>query len=248
MAQSALNYASKWRGGHHNCTAKDLVNGQIRRTGLANGVIIRYGWSAGECTPLGTRYGPKPRCMNGYMNHGYKGKSTKTAPPKKLWTKDSLPSIVTNGSAAETIRSTVVPDGISANGALFGNFDQVVPDPRLSVSQNKQSKKKFRYKKKRNEEVASQGRSALPLQEKEDWEKEIEVTPKDREKMCFGIVPFGPEDSLSCALRDLRLQHGGVVDSPLTTNYIPAKHHPRPIQWTRYRIPTELDQFADADE
>jgi len=53
---------------------------------------------------------------------------------------------------------------------------------------------------------------------------------------------------LPFALRDLTLQQGDTVVLPLTANYNPAKHHPRPFPWFHYGIPTEPDQFADADE
>lgn len=62
------------------------------------------------------------------------------------------------------------------------------------------------------------------------------------------LPPPGPEDVLHFALRDLRLRQTQTADLPLTANYRPALHHPRPVKWSCYSIPTEPDQFADADE
>lgn len=63
----------------------------------------------------------------------------------------------------------------------------------------------------------------------------------------FSVPLPGPEDVLHFALRDLTLQQRDSVDPPVTANYSPSARHPRPVKWFCYSVPTEPDQFADAD-
>lgn len=64
----------------------------------------------------------------------------------------------------------------------------------------------------------------------------------------YSVPPPGPEDLLHFALRDMTLLQMDTLDLPVIANYSPAVHHPRPVRWSCYNIPTEPDQFADADE
>ncbi|CAL8289435.1 unnamed protein product [Arctogadus glacialis] len=82
--------------------------------------------------------------------------------------------------------------------------------------------------------------------EDEDWEKDIqEVVLVDWEKRTFGLQPYGPEDLLSFALRDVSLH---PTAPPITAGYTPARSHPPPILWKCYSVPREEGQFSDVDE
>ena len=112
-----------------------------------------------ESAPVGALYLPRSLyLMNGYINHGYKSKNIKAAPPKKPGTIEGPPSSsATNGSAAGEVGSADVPAGVSANGVaevnavtLSCNLDQTAQDPTLSAPRkNRRRKKKYRHKKKR---------------------------------------------------------------------------------------------------
>ncbi|XP_044044940.1 uncharacterized protein LOC122872904 [Siniperca chuatsi] len=267
MPQNGRNSEGRRRGMSRNtCKANSQVSGQVPATGLVYCAIVHNGCPAAatrtsESTPAGTLNGTKPQCMvNGYINHGYKGKSTKAAPQRTLRKQGSTISAVTDASADGRVHSAGIPGGISVNGAtsldtvaLPCNSDQMAPEPSPSAAAKNQRRRrnKFRRKKRHTEVVCPENPTppVVPPHEEEDWENEIqEVTLTDWEKMCFGVRPYGPEDVLHFALRDLTLRQRDTVDLPLTANYSPTVHHPRPVQWSCYGIPTEPDQFADADE
>lgn len=65
---------------------------------------------------------------------------------------------------------------------------------------------------------------------------------------CYSLPSPGPEDVLHSALKDLSLKETDAVALPVTVDYRPAVHHPLPVQWLCYSVPTEPDQFADADD
>ncbi|XP_074486553.1 uncharacterized protein LOC141764829 isoform X2 [Sebastes fasciatus] len=261
MPQNGLSYEGR-RGWTHHSTCK--ANDQVPGTGLVNGAVAHNGWPAAatrtsESTPAGTPNGTKPQCMvNGYINHGYKGKSTKAAPQRTRRKHGSTISDVTDASAAGGVRSAGTPGGVSVNGAASLDTvappcksEQMAPRHNLSAAAKNKRREKFR-RKKRNTEVVCPEYPTLPLlppPEEEDWESEIqEVKLTDWEKMCFGVGPYGPEDVLHFSLRDLTLKQRDTVDLPVTANYSPAVHHQRRVRWSCYSIPSEPDQYADADE
>ncbi|XP_038569665.1 uncharacterized protein LOC119899233 [Micropterus salmoides] len=266
MPQNGMNNEGRRRGmSRRTCKANGQVSGQVPGTGLVNGAVVRNGCPAAdtrtsENTPAGTLNGTKSQCMvNGYINHGYKGKSWKRAPQRTFRKQGSTISVVGDASADGRVCSAGFPGGISVNCAtsldtvdLPCNSDQMAPEPSPSATAKKQRRRKIFRRKKRGTEAACLENSTPPLvppKEEEDWENEIkEVTLTDWEKMPFGVRPYGPEDVLHFALRDLTLIERDTVDLPVTANYSPARHHPRPMQWFSYSIPTEQDQFADADE
>ncbi|XP_047434854.1 uncharacterized protein LOC125004357 [Mugil cephalus] len=227
-------------------------------TGLVYGAFVHNGFSAAatgtsENTPASALCHTKPLSMvNGYINHGFQGESAKATPIRILRKQGSPISVA---AAANRVSNADDPGATSVSGdttsdavALPQTFGQMEPEP-SSAARKKQRRKAFKNKK-RNTEVAFPDSSAprlMPPQEKEDWENEIQdVTTTDWEKMCPGLRLYGPEDVLLSDLRDLTLKQRD--DLPVTPSYSPAIHHPRPIQWSCYNIPTEPDQFADADE
>ncbi|XP_023256669.1 uncharacterized protein LOC111650952 [Seriola lalandi dorsalis] len=267
MPQTDMNFEGRRRGTLCNtCRANGLVNGQAPGTGLVNGAAAHNGYRAtatriSESTPAGTPNGTKPQCMvNGYINHGHKGKRTKAALPRTLGKQGSAISAVTYPSAAGRVIRRDSPRCISVNGAASldtvavpNNSGQMAPERSAPspAAKNQRRKKKFRHKKRETEVVCPEN-STLPLvppQEEEDWENEVqEITVTDWEKLCFGVQPYGPEDVLHFSLRDLTLKQTDRVALLVRANYSPAARHPRPVKWTCYNIPTEPDQFADADE
>ncbi|XP_040000820.1 uncharacterized protein LOC120799652 [Xiphias gladius] len=266
MPQNGMNFDGRRRGVRHNtCKANGLVNSQVPGRGLVNGVTAHNGCPAtatriSESTPAGILNGTKPQCMvNGYFNHGYQGRIAKAAPPRTRRKQGKIIPAVTDASAAGRVISRDISGGISVSGAtsldtvaLPSISDQMAPEPSLSAAAKNQRRRRKSICKKRYSEFVSPENYTLllmPPQEEEDWENEIqEVTLTDWEKMCFGVRPYGPEDVLHFALRDLTLKQRDTVDLPVTANYSPATHHPHPVQWTCYKIPTEPDQFVDADD
>ncbi|XP_030272614.1 uncharacterized protein LOC115581568 [Sparus aurata] len=249
MPQTGMNYEGRRRGTRRStCKANGLAPG----ADLVNGAVVHNGYPAAatrtnETTPAGTLNGTKPQCMvNGYINHKYKSRNA--SPPRTLRKHGSTIPAVSDASTAGRVNSADNSGGISVNGAASLDTvashcysDQMAPEPSLSAGAKNRRRWKKCGRKKRP--------PTLPPQEQEDWESEIqEVTVPDWEKMCFGVRPYGPEDVLHFALRDLRLRQTQTADLPLTANYRPALHHPRPVKWSCYSIPTEPDQFADADE
>ncbi|XP_049901004.1 uncharacterized protein LOC126390651 [Epinephelus moara] len=260
MPQNGMNYVGRRGGTRHN-TWK--ASSQVPSTGWVNGAIVHNGYPAAatgtsETTPAGTLNGTKPQCMvNGYINHGYKGKSTRAAPPRTPRKQGSTISAVTDASAAGRGRSARTPGGISVEGptsldtvASPCNSDRTAPRPsRSTASRNPRRREKFRRKKRDTEVLWPEVPLPMPQQEAEDWEKETqEVTLTDWEENCFDVTPYGPQDAIPCSSRDLTLKQMDTVGLPVTANYTPAIHHPLPIKWSPYSIPTEPDQFADADE
>lgn len=162
MPQNGVNYEAGRRGMRRNtCKANSQVNGQVPGSGLVNGAVVHNGFPAAasrtsESTPAGTLNGAKPQCMvNGYINHGYKGKSRKAALPRTLRKQGSTISAVTDASAVARVSGAVIPGGISVNGAtsldavaLPCNSDQTAPESSLSAAAKKQrTRNKFRRKK-----------------------------------------------------------------------------------------------------
>ncbi|KAI3353304.1 hypothetical protein L3Q82_019844 [Scortum barcoo] len=283
MPQNGVNYEGRRRGPHRNiCNANSQVNGQVPGTGLVNGAAVHNGCPAAatktrESTPAGTPNGAKPQCtVNGHINHGYKGKSTKAAPPKTFRNQGRTISAVTDASAVGGVRGGQTPGGVLVKGATRldavaapFNSDETALQSILSTAAKKQrARNKFRHKRCATYLMAAMKIDRyfidlqekfttswfkippqMPPQEEEDWENEIqEVTLIDWEKMCFGVQPYGPEDVLHFALRDLTLKQRDTADLLVTANYRPVVHHRPPIQWSCYNIPTEAGQFADADE
>lgn len=162
MPQNGVNYEGRRRGTRRStCKASSQVNGQVPGTGLVNGAVVHSGWPAAatrtnESAPAGPPNGAKPQCMvNGYINHGYKGKSMKAAPPRTLWKQGSTFSAVTDASAVGGVSGAGIPGGISMNGAtsldaiaLPCNSDQIAPESSPSAAAKKQrTRNKFRRKK-----------------------------------------------------------------------------------------------------
>ncbi|XP_029302292.1 uncharacterized protein LOC115017576 isoform X3 [Cottoperca gobio] len=201
MPQNSMNYEGRRGGTHHNtCKAKD----QFPRKGLVNGAVAHNGCQAAstttsESTPAGTLNGTKPQCMvNGYINHGYKGKSTTAARPR---THGSTISAATDAPAAGRVHSASIPGGIPVNGttrldsaASLCNSKQMAPQPNLSATAKSQRRREKCRRRKRNPEVVypeNPPLSQMPPQEEEDWEGEIqEVTLTNWENICFGNRPY----------------------------------------------------------
>eukprot|EP00064_Thunnus_orientalis_P019099 superscaffoldBa00004633_g19209 len=261
MPQNGMNFEGRRRQTRRNtCGANGLMNSQVPGSDLVNGAAVHNDFPAAatrtsESTPAGTPNGTKPQCMvNGYINHGYKGKRTKAPPQRTFWKQRSTISAVTDASTAGRVSSGGTSGAILVNEATsldtLPRSDQMAPEPSLSAAAKNQRRRKFRHKKRDTDLACSENPTPplVPPQEEEDWEKEIqEVTVTNWEKMCFGVQSYGPEDVLHFALRDLTLQQRDSVDPPVTANYSPSARHPRPVKWFCYRIPTEPDQFADAD-
>ncbi|XP_023134258.2 uncharacterized protein LOC111574079 [Amphiprion ocellaris] len=264
MPQNGVNFVGRRRARHNTCKANDVVSSQVPSMGLVNGpVVYKYCSAAAsrtcQSTPAGTLCDSKPpRTVNGYINHGYRGNITTAVPPKTLRKQGGMISAISDASAPGRLSRTSDPGSITVSGAtkqdsvdLPHNFNQVVPDPSLPASGKNQRRRRYYRHKKRHSEVACLGNSASPLMppQKEDWENEIqEVTLTEWEQKCFGVKPYGPEDVLHFALRDLTLKQRDTMDLPVTASYRPVVHHPSPVKWFCYSIPTEPDQFADADE
>ncbi|XP_035516543.1 uncharacterized protein LOC118327333 isoform X2 [Morone saxatilis] len=242
MPQNDMNYEGRRRGMRSSGDA--LVNGAAVDVGSPDAT-----GRTSKRTPAGPLNGAKPQCMvNGYINHGCKGKSVRAPPPRTLRKQGSTTSAVTDASAAHRVSSAGFPGSVAVNGAtsldavaLSCTSDQMAPEPGPPAAAKKPRRwKKFLHKKRA---------SPMPPQEEEDWENEIQdVTLADWEKMCFGNLPYGPEDLLHFSLRDLTLKQRDTGYLPVTANYSPAVHHPRPFQWSSYNMPTVPEQFADADE
>ncbi|CAK6953436.1 uncharacterized protein LOC122979752 [Scomber scombrus] len=277
MPQNGMTFMGRGRETRRNtCRANGLMNGHVPGTGLVNGAAVHNGFPAAangssESMPAGTHTSAKPQCMvNGYINHVDKGKRTKAPSPKTFWKQRSTTAAVAHTSAADRVCSGGTSGGILVNWATsldtLPSPDQMASEPSLSAAaKNQQKRRKFRHKKRRapyltsalsaenakDTDLAHPENSTpllMPPHEEEDWEKEIqEITITNWEKMCFGVRPYGPEDLLHFALRDLTLKQRDSVDRPVTANYSPSAHHPPPLKWSCYSIPTEPDQFADAD-
>uniref|UniRef100_A0A0F8CEK4 Uncharacterized protein n=1 Tax=Larimichthys crocea TaxID=215358 RepID=A0A0F8CEK4_LARCR len=264
MPQNGLNYEGRRRRARGDtCDA----NGHVPGAALVNGAVVHNGCPAaatriGASAPAGAPTGTEAQCMvNGYINSGYKGRSKKAPPPpppRTLRKQGSRISAVTDASAAGS--STAFPGGISVNGptspdtttttaAAAGpcNSDQTAPEPSPSApARNQRRWKRIRHKR----PVGTPPPPMMPPQE-ENWESEIqEVTLTDWEKENFGSGPYGPEDVIHYSLRDLTLtkQRDTPPDLPVTADYRPVVHHRIPLRWSSYSLPTEPEQFADADE
>ncbi|XP_013128450.1 uncharacterized protein LOC100692714 [Oreochromis niloticus] len=252
MPQAGMNFEPKRRGTYHNSRkTNDLIN----NIGLVNGAVVYNGCSASasrisRSTPAGTQHGPKPTYrINGYINHGYKGKSTKAAPPGTIKKQGCKISALCDSPASDGNRSEDLMSGNSAKvSAPPSNINQKVPDLSLSASGKNKRWRRSRHKKRDKEVVYPENLAPAPTEAEEDWEKEIqEGTRSDRENMCFGARPYGPEDVVHFALQDLTLKQRDTAALPVSVGYSPAVHHPHPLTWSRYSISTEPDQFADAD-
>ena len=164
MPQIDMNVKAR-RGGtrHTTCKANGLVNGHVPGTGIVNGTASHNGCPASftknsESTPAGILNGTKPQHMvNGFMNHGHRGKCTKAGPQRKLRKRGGAISAVTDASAG--VGSRDISNGVSVNGAAsldivtwLGNCEQTAAGPSLSASaaaavKDQRRRKKFRPKK-----------------------------------------------------------------------------------------------------
>ncbi|KAM7418881.1 hypothetical protein PAMA_016146 [Pampus argenteus] len=256
MPQNGMNIRGGRREpGHNTSRANGLMNGQVPDTGLVNGAVVHNDFPAAatrtsESTPAGATNGTRSQCMvNGYINHAYKGKSTKALPPGTLGKQRRTISAVADTSAAGRVGKDDTPGGFLVNGATSldtsPSSDPVAPKPSLSAAEKNQRRwRKFRHKKRDTDFARPENPilQLMPPQEREDWEREIqEVTVTN------WVQTYGPEDVLHFTLRDLTLQQRDPVDLLVTANYSPSAHHPHPVKWSYCRIPTEPDQFADAD-
>ncbi|XP_005749007.1 uncharacterized protein LOC102199898 [Pundamilia nyererei] len=252
MPQACMNFEPNRRGTYHSSRkTNDLIN----NTGLVNGAVVYNGCSASasrisRSTPAGTQHGPKPTYrINDYFNYGYKGKSTKAAPSGTLKKQGCKIPALCDAPASDGNGSEDLLSGNSAKvSAPPSNIDQKVPDPSLSASGKKKRWRRSRHKKRDKEVVYPEILSPAPIEAEEDWGKEIqEGTRSDWKNMCFRVRPYGPEDVLRFALQDLTLKQRDTAALPVSASYTPAVHHPHPLIWSRHIIPTEPDQFADAD-
>ncbi|XP_060883404.1 uncharacterized protein LOC132954780 [Labrus mixtus] len=264
MPQNGMNYEGRRRGTRYNsCKVNGQVHGQVSGTDLVNGALAYNGFPAAatwtsDRPPHGMENGIRPQCgLNGYISHGYKDQSRKAVPPRTIRKQGSTISTVTGASASGRVIIAGIPDGISVNGGAKSvpcDSDQMTPQPNFPAkARNQRPRKKFKHTKRNTEVTCPEMPPPTPPpmmpEEEEDWEKEIqEVTLSGWEEMCFGNCPYGPEDLLDFSLRDLTLKQRDTVPPSVTANYSPAAHHRRPVRWSCYRIPSDPDQFVDADE
>ncbi|RVE76312.1 hypothetical protein OJAV_G00008320 [Oryzias javanicus] len=235
MPQSGLNYER--REHPHWWRTKRLVSKDDTNAGLINGMGgVRTSEAAAACA---RRCPTPPRGVNGYIKHKYKSKDTKEKPLS-----------ATNELAAAGAGGVL---DVRVNGVAHSHeFDRVEPDPGSLTSKPNRKRKTFKYKKKtRKDEIPPAGSTSPVMQwkEEESWENEIrEVSLHNWEKMCFGVNPYGPEDLIHFSLRGTSLTQRDGWERPTIMDYNPKVHHPRPVKWSCYNIPSEPDQFADADK
>ncbi|KAF0037541.1 uncharacterized protein LOC118312310 isoform X2 [Scophthalmus maximus] len=258
MPLNSMNFKGGRGGTRRNtCKVNGQVNGQVPGTVMVNGTDSHNDLPATadtitESPPAGVLNGTKPQyVVNGYVNQRHRGKSMKAAAPRTIRKQGGT---VTD-AAAGRISSRDISEGVSLNGAtssdtvaLPSNSDKTAPEACRSeaAAKNQSRRKKFTFKKRDTDRTTLH---RCHHKRGEDWESEIqEVTLTGWEKICFGTRPYGPEDVLHFALRDLTIQQTEAVDLPVTANYSPAAHHPAPVSWSSFYIPTEQDQFADAEE
>ncbi|XP_034544031.1 uncharacterized protein LOC117816051 [Notolabrus celidotus] len=261
MPQYNMNYEGRRRGTRpYSCKTNCQVNGQVPGTDLVNGVghngCPTAATKTSERTSNGTENVNRPQCMvNGHINHECKDYGGKRVPRRTTKKQGRVISAFNDASASGRVISAGVPGGVSVNGdavALPCNSYRMNPEQSFKEgTKNRGTWTRFRHKK-RGPKVK---KPKIPIspptapQEEEDWEKDIkEITVTNWEKMSFGICPYGPDDLLSFNLRDLTLRQLDTVPPPVTAEYNPAARHPRPLKWSHYNIPTEPEQFADADE
>lgn len=63
----------------------------------------------------------------------------------------------------------------------------------------------------------------------------------------YSVPPSGPQDVIHYDLRKLTIKQTDLVDLPVTAKYSPAELHRQPVKWWSFKVPTEADQFADAE-
>ncbi|XP_029922767.1 uncharacterized protein LOC115370008 isoform X2 [Myripristis murdjan] len=226
MPQTVMDPTSRKGSEVHHDTSKVafLVNGLTKGTSLVNGDFVHKGGpdavpGMSDSAAADTVNGTKPQSMvNGAMPAWCKCKTA--VPSKMLWKQGSMISGVSDASTANVVNSTAVPADGKMNGATSpdtAGLPNVAPEESGS-SQPAPAKNQ----KKRGKDVTP------PLQpQEEDWES--------------------PEDVLSFALRHSSLKTTDTTIPSETASYMPAWHHPRPVQWACCYVPTEPDQFADAD-
>ncbi|XP_056264825.1 uncharacterized protein LOC130189859 [Pseudoliparis swirei] len=245
MPHNGLNYDGR-RGGTRHSSRRD--NYRVPFTGLVNGAVTHNGWPAAatESEPAGTGNGAERPCVvNGDVDHWYKAKSAKAAPPS------------THGKQGG-IASAGNPRGISGKGpagrhvaASAWNSEQMAPQIIPSATAKNQWRRRTFRREKRNMATSTKNPPLplMPPQEEEDWENEIqEVTLTHSENNCDNIQPYGPQDVIHLSFRDLTLQQRDAVDLPVTDSYNPAVHHRCPVRWSCHNVSAEQDQYADADE
>ncbi|XP_076026482.1 uncharacterized protein LOC143016175 [Genypterus blacodes] len=213
------------------------VTGPTPGTGLVNGAVHRKpcpaaASGAGDSRPAGTPAATKPLSSD---------EARKPAGPKKLRGHGGSSSALTDSPVNG---STSPPDAGLPRGS-----DLLVPDANQLAAATTRKKRSNLRRKKRDGALAKPLEpkpAPVPPQERGSWEKDIQKASLDNwRKMCFGNAPYGPEDLLSFALRDLALKQR---PDPPAAGYRPATRHPRPLNLNRSRPPTAPEQFADADE
>lgn len=165
MPLNDMTFEDRGRGTHcDTCKANGVVIGQAPGSGLVNGAAAHNGYPAPSAsiskgTPAGIPNGGKPQNMvNGYINHGYTGSSTKAAPPRTFRKQGSMISAVTYPSAAGGACSRDGSRCSSVNGAasldtvaLPTDSGQMAPEstPSAAVMMRRRKKKKRERDKKR---------------------------------------------------------------------------------------------------
>ncbi|KAM3622686.1 uncharacterized protein V6R79_001925 [Siganus canaliculatus] len=247
MPQHGLSYDGRRRTFRSTCKASDLATGAALVNGGVHNGFPGVAATSNEWTQNGTKAPNIVKCstINGYINHAYKGQ--KSLPPRKPRKQEGPVSYGTKASVADQVNTEAIQCNGIANRTSLGNValpchvDQMTSEPSMPAGTKNRSKWRNHRHKKRLPK--------LPPHEEEDWENELqEVTMSDWDKMVFGVSPYGPEDLLHWAFRDLTLKQTDTVPPPVTARYRPSVHHRRPISWSCFRTRTEPDQFADADE
>ncbi|XP_072319433.1 uncharacterized protein [Eucyclogobius newberryi] len=181
----------------------------------------------------------KPRNkMNGCANNGPRSKRYEMT----LEGSKAKPSPC-NGSALENVSRS--PGG-PLSTTICGQ-EPAKPDKSTATTKKRRKKKKHCYKK-RNIGLAPFG-NCVPSPT-EDWEGEIqEVKITHLGEMSFGTRPYGPEDVVNFCLRNLSLEQSHPPLWQVTChNYLPAKHHQPPLEWSRYKPCSEPGQFSDVED
>ncbi|XP_078802322.1 uncharacterized protein LOC101172876 isoform X2 [Oryzias latipes] len=231
MPQTGLSYER--REHHSSWSTKRLVSKDSRSAGLINGVGVR----TSETAAARSLYAPTPPCgPNSYINNKSKGTKRK-------------PSSAANELAAGRAGGVLDVGVTGVNGVAHSHeFDRGKPDHcPLITSTHHGGRKTFKHKNKaRKCEFTS---AVTPSKEEENWENDIQdVRLHNWEKMCFGVNPYGPEELLHFAVRGTTLTQRVAGELPATIDYNPKVHHPHPIKWSCYSVPSEPEQFADADD
>lgn len=206
-------------------------------------------------------YGKKVKQgVNGYTSRGLRNKRTETSGVSTIPDQKSHAQ-----SRAEQHQSNAATFMNGARGlekqlvtTATCNKKSEMLDSQTATKSQRKKKKPWHFKRKKVDYCENlvpqtpddwEDENLVP-QTPEDWEDEIqEIKISNWEKMSFGPQPYGPEDVVTFALRDLSLERTKLPLWHLTNNkYLPVAHHQQPIDWRRCQLPSEPGQFSDVED